>query len=74
MKRLIEFIEDKNGKLSLTRVLPLLAFFPATYVLVEQTHQGKLDDMFMAVYLGAFVLHFVGGKVAENLKNASAPH
>ena len=63
----IEFFQDKNLKLSFTRLMIFMAYWPATYVLIGKYHDGTLDISFYSAYLGGFVVGFIGGKVAENI-------
>ena len=65
--RLIEFFEDKNGKLSFTRLMIFLAYFPSSYILIGKYHDSSLDISFYSAYLGGFVVGFIGGKVAEGI-------
>lgn len=69
MYRFIEFFEADEGRLSMTRLLCFLAFFPASYVIIET----KSDEA-LAWYLGAFVMGYVGGKFADlkGAKNADS--
>lgn len=55
--RLTEFFEGANNRLSMTRLLCFLSFFPATCVVLKNPTEGMLGW-----YLGAFVLGYVGGK------------
>lgn len=64
-KRCIEFWEGDDGRLSMTRLTMLMAFFPATYVLVINATSLNITEI-LAVYLGAFVVSYVGGKTADN--------
>jgi hypothetical protein len=60
--RWIEFFEDDSKRLSMTRLLCFLSFFPASYVLLKSPTEGMLGW-----YLGAYVLGYVGGKGADVL-------
>lgn len=60
MNRWIEFFEGDNNRLSMTRLLCLLSFFPASYVVMVSQNEGTLGW-----YLGAYVLGYVGGKAAD---------
>lgn len=60
MKRAVEFLEGAGNRLSMTRLLMFLAFWPATYVVVREPNSETLGW-----YLGAFVLGYVGGKSAD---------
>jgi hypothetical protein len=59
--RYVELLEGGGGnRLSMTRLLMFLAFWPATYVVVVEPSGETLGW-----YLGAFVLGYVGGKGAD---------
>lgn len=62
MERLAEFFEAEDGRLSMTRLLCFLSFFPASVVVLRDGTENTL-----AWYLGAFVLGYVGGKGADIL-------
>lgn len=69
-KRWIEFFEGESGRLSMTRLLCFLSFFPATYVTIESAGTSDASDVLM-IYLGAFVLGYVGGKGADAVLGAA---
>ena len=55
-----EFFQSNLGQYSMSRLLPFMAFFPATWVLfIIQTESA------LSVYLGAYVLGYIGGKCAD---------
>jgi hypothetical protein len=58
--RLAEFFEDEKNRLSMTRLLCFMSFWPATWVVIKTNNSDTLGW-----YLGAFVLGFVGGKAAD---------
>jgi hypothetical protein len=58
--RFLEFFEDQDGGLSMTRLLCFLSFFPASYVVITTKSVDTL-----AWYLGAYVLGYVGGKTTD---------
>lgn len=58
--RYIEYFEGDNGRLSMTRLLMFMSFFPASYVIVINPSEATLGW-----YLGAFVASYVGGKGAD---------
>lgn len=60
--RSIEFFEAEHGRLSMSRLLCFVAYFPASYVVAVNPSSDNL-----AWYLGAFVGGYVGGKAAERL-------
>lgn len=51
MKRLMEFLEDRNGKLSSKRLAALVALIASTYILVVLTHSGQMDDSYFIAYV-----------------------
>lgn len=55
--RSLEFFEDDSGRLSMTRLLCFLSFFPASVALILVKTEGAL-----AFYIGGYVLGFIGGK------------
>lgn len=63
MGRIIEFFEDDQHLLSMTRLLCFLSWFPATYVVVRSENENILGW-----YLGSYVLGFVGGKASECMR------
>lgn len=58
--RWMEFFESDNGRLSMTRLMVFLSFFPASIVVLYDR-----SDATLAWYLGAYVLGYVGGKGAD---------
>lgn len=65
--RAVEFFQDGDGYLSMTRLLAFVSFFPASYVLVESQ-----TDTALGLYLGAYVAQMVGGKYSDAyMKKAS---
>ena len=57
MMRLLELLEDSDSKLSLSRLLSFLSFFPATWVLLKMPTEGMLG-----IYLTAYGVGYLGGK------------
>lgn len=57
MNTLYEFLKEGDGKPSITRLLCLLSFFPASYVLIKSGTEEALG-----LYLGAYVIGYIGGK------------
>lgn len=57
MTRLLEFLEDGRDRLSLSRLLSFLSFFPASWVLLELPSEGMLG-----IYLTAYGVAYLGGK------------
>ncbi len=62
--RYIEYFEGDNGRLSMTRLLCFMSFFPATWVVVQDGSENTLGW-----YLGAYVLGYVGGKGFDAMTN-----
>lgn len=56
--RLWEFFEAEDGRLSMTRLVVLLTWPPATYVLIK--HPDQLVN-----YLGAYVASYAAGKASD---------
>ncbi len=55
-----DFFESNSGQKSMSRLLPFMAFFPATIVLLWVHTEGALT-----AYLGAYVLHYGVSKCAD---------
>jgi len=56
----MQFFENQDGALSMTRLLCFLSIFPSSYVvLMTQTEET------LAWYLGAYVLGYVSGKATD---------
>lgn len=64
LSRLVEFFEGENQRLSMTRLLCFLSFFPASYVLYKNTEKINISEI-LGIYLTAYVLGYVGGKTAD---------
>ena len=58
--RIIELFEGAKNRLSMSRLLMFLSFWPASYVLIVEPTEGML-----AIFVGAFVLGYIGGKGAD---------
>ena len=58
--RLSEFFEDDGGRLSMTRLLCFLSFWPSTVIALRDGTEATLSW-----YLGAFVIGYIGGKGAD---------
>jgi hypothetical protein len=63
-ERLAELFEDDSGRLSMTRLLMFLSFWPASIVLIANRHSISAAEI-LGIYLGAFVLGYLGGKAAD---------
>ncbi len=62
-RSLSQFFEDDTGRLSMSRLLCFLSFWPAAYVVVI-----TLSAEALACLLGAFPGAYVGGKWADSWK------
>jgi hypothetical protein len=60
MSRVIEFFEGDHLRLSMTRLLCFMSFFPASYVVIVTKSENALGW-----YLSSYVLGYVGGKVSD---------
>lgn len=60
MMHLAQFFEDDAEHLSMSRLLCFLSFWPASYVLLI-----KPEAEILGLYLGAYVLNYVGGKLSD---------
>lgn len=58
--RWIELLEGNGRRLSMSRLLVFLAFWPSCYVLLSDPSESM-----MGLFLGAFVLNYIGGKSAD---------
>jgi hypothetical protein len=62
--RLAEFFEDDGGRLSMTRLLSFLAFFPASYVVCAVSDQDNKVAA-MSILLTAYVIQTGINKMGE---------
>lgn len=62
MSRLMEFFEGDEGRMSMTRLLCFMSFWPASWVIVVKGNEAMLGW-----YLSAYVLGYVGGKFSDML-------
>lgn len=60
MSRFVEFFEGDNGRLSMTRLLCFLSFFPSSFVVLKTLNENALGW-----YIGGYVVGYVGGKCAD---------
>lgn len=60
--RWVEFFEGEGNRLSMTRLLCFLSFFPASWVVIQDRGPETLGW-----YVGAYVLGYVGGKLSDGL-------
>ncbi len=58
--RWVELVEGENNRLSMTRLLCFLSFFPASYVVIITAEADTLGW-----YLAAYVAGYIGGKTAD---------
>lgn len=63
--RFEEFFEDDRGRMSMSRLLCFMSFFPATVALIRIGTSEALGW-----YVGAYVLGYVGGKFGDTRKAA----
>lgn len=54
LRRLAEFFEADDGRLSMTRLLSFMAFFPATWVVYTAEDANRITAM--SILVGAYVL------------------
>lgn len=60
--RWVEFFEGEKNRLSMTRLLCFLSFFPASWVVIQDAGADTLGW-----YVGAYVLGYVGGKLSDKI-------
>lgn len=65
--RVLEFLQDGSGQFSMSRLLCLLSFFPAAYMVVTTR-----DISFFGAFLAAYTAGYVGGKVLGKDKNTGS--
>ncbi len=58
-----EFFKNNLGQKSMSRLLPFMAFFPSTIVVFWLHTEAALS-----IYIGAYVLSYLGGKFADSNK------
>lgn len=66
--RWIEFFEGDNQRLSMSRLLMFLSFFPAVYEVYSLQSETALG-----YFLGAYVLGYVGGKCGDAIGRRTGP-
>lgn len=64
----IEFFQDGDNQLSMTRLLCFMAFWPSAYVIVKEHNSDTLWP-----FLGAFVGGYVGGKFSDMMGKRGPP-
>lgn len=62
--RCLEFFEGEDGRLSMTRLLMFLSFWPSSFVALVCADKPNVSDVLMW-YIGGYVLGYVGGKGAD---------
>lgn len=62
--RCLEFFEAEDGRLSMTRLLCFLSFWPSSYAVVMAALKGDAEGV-LGWYIGGYVLGYVGGKGAD---------
>lgn len=75
-KGIVQFFQDSDGQSSMTRLICFLSFFVATDI-IRSIKDDNAKVNALGVYLGAFVLQYVGGKGAEAWRSrgfADAPN
>ena len=63
--RWIELFEGNGRRLSMSRLLVFLAFWPSAWVTL-----GNPTEAMMGLFLGAFVANYLGGKSADIFMDA----
>jgi hypothetical protein len=58
--RWIELFEGNGRRLSMSRLLVFLAFWPSAWITLENPTEAM-----MGLFLGAFVVNYLGGKSAD---------
>lgn len=66
MHKLAEFLQNDDGGLSMTRLLMLLSWPPATIIMFHIQTEGALG-----LYLAAYVGGYAGGKFADKTRPKS---
>ena len=59
-----QFFQDDSNILSMSRLLMFAAYPPSTYILLVNAKSQYITEL-LGVYVGAFVLGYIGGKFAE---------
>lgn len=72
MAKVIEFFEDSDSRGSMTRLLCFFAFIPATFLIFTISNDDAKVNA-LGVYLGAFVLQYIGGKGADAWRGRPQP-
>jgi hypothetical protein len=58
--RFVEFFEGNGRRLSMSRLLVFLAFWPSAWVMLKNPSEAMVG-----LFLGAFVVNYLGGKSAD---------
>lgn len=67
-----EFFEGEDRRLSMTRLLCFLSWFPASIVVIGTIGKSSIEGV-LGWYLGAYVLGYVGGKAADVFMKPKLP-
>ena len=68
MNRLLEFFEDEDQRLSMSRALMFLAFWPGAWITLTLKTETALS-----IFLGSFVTGYVFSKGIDSRKKPNAP-
>lgn len=66
--RIIEVLESEDGRLSMTRLLCFLSFFPCSYVLLY----NQTETLF-GFYIGTYAASYLGGKISDTFGKPKTP-
>lgn len=66
--KISEFFQGGNGKLSMSRLMYFMAFFPASFVVIATKGENALGW-----YLGSYAAGYVGGKGTSALMAKAPP-
>lgn len=58
---------DDAGRFSPSKLLSILSFFPASYVVIVNASDLNAPEI-LAIYLGAYVLGYLGGRGIDKIK------
>lgn len=61
---MVEFFEDDKQRLSMSRLLCFLSFFPASFVVIYTQSSDALGW-----YIGGYVIGYIGGKGVDMMQN-----
>lgn len=66
MQRWLEFFEDNDGGLSMTRLLAFLSFWPASYVVCISTPAERFGVL--GLFIGTYAASYLGGKITDTAR------